>query len=73
MRDRGEAARKALGPGGAAQAGGCDTDDRAGDGDAALAQDDRGGDDALRPQAGQRQQIDQPQEDATHALMVEEI
>ena len=40
-RDRGEAAGEALRPGRAAQAGGGDADDRAGDGDAALGQDDR--------------------------------
>ena len=65
MRERGEAAREALRPGRAAQARGGDTDDRAGDGDAALAQDDGSGDEALDPQARQGQKVDQPQEDSS--------
>ena len=73
MGHRGEAAGEALRPRRAAQARGGDADDRTGDGDAALGQDDRGGDDALDPQARQRQQVDQPQEESSdgHGPIVE--
>ena len=73
-RDGDEAAGKALRPGGAAQARRGDTDDRPGHGDAALGQDDRGGDDALDAQAGQGQHVDEPEQLSSdgHCPIVEE-
>ena len=74
MRHRGEAAGEALRPGRAAQAGRGDPDDRAGDGDTALGQDDRGRDEALCPQARHGQQVDQPQQESSdgHGPIVED-
>jgi hypothetical protein len=56
--DRNEAAGETLRPGWAAEARRGDADDRAGDSDTALGQDDGGGDDALNPQTGHGQQVD---------------
>ena len=71
---RGEAAGEALRPGGAAQAGRGDPDDRAGDRDPALGQDHQERYNALDPQAGQGQQVDQSQEESSdgHGLIVED-
>ena len=65
VRDRGEAAGETLRPGRAAQPGRGDPDDRAGDGDTALGEDDGRGDAALNPQARHGQQVDQPQEESS--------
>ena len=65
VRNRDEAAGKALRPGRAAEARRGDADDRARHGNAALGQDDQQGDDALYPQARHGQQIDQPQEESS--------
>ncbi len=74
VRHRGETAGEALRPGRAAEPGGGDPDDRTGDGDAALGQDDGSGDEALRAQARQRQHVNQPQQKSSdgHRPIVED-
>ena len=64
-RYRGEAARKALRPGRTTQPRRGDADDRAGDGDPALGEDDGCGDDPLDTQAGLGKQVHQPQQQSS--------